>query len=195
MPALKVVRTYLEMTSPGQLRPAPTPSPAPRIERLEESTLALFRLLSPQVGRAYRWTDRLAWSDSEIQEYLRTPGVWIWLMSWEESPAGYFELREHGDRSVEIGTVMFGRRNPETGEEIPGPMELVRLAIPRRVYTQSHIDYVVEAILQVWERRETVSGYRFTEQAPVLRHFTARFEELRVSGEAGMRGSAEATNG
>jgi tryptophanase len=86
--------------------------------------------------------------------------------------------REAGIRSVEIGSVMFGRRNPETGEETPGPMELVRLAIPRRVYTQSHIDYVVEAILQVWARRETVSGYRFTEQAPVLRHFTARFEEI-----------------
>jgi tryptophanase len=86
--------------------------------------------------------------------------------------------REAGIRAVEIGSVMFGRRNPETGEEIPGPMELVRLAIPRRVYTQSHIDYVVEAILQVWARRETVAGYRFTEQAPVLRHFTARFEEI-----------------
>jgi GNAT superfamily N-acetyltransferase len=102
MPALKVVRTYLEMTSPGQLRPAPTPSPAPRIERLEHCTVALFRLLYTEVGRSYRWTDRLDWSDSEIQEYLGTPGVWIWLMSWEESPAGYFELREHGDRSVEI---------------------------------------------------------------------------------------------
>jgi tyrosine phenol-lyase len=74
--------------------------------------------------------------------------------------------------------VMFGRRNALTGEEIPGPMELVRLAIPRRVYTQSHIDYVVEAILQVWARREQVGGYRFTEQAQLLRHFTARFEEV-----------------
>jgi tryptophanase len=55
-------------------------------------------------------------------------------------------------------------------------MELVRLAIPRRVYTQSHIDYVVEAIVQVWQRRAAVSGYRFVEQAPVLRHFTARFQ-------------------
>ena len=86
--------------------------------------------------------------------------------------------REAGIRAVEIGTVMFGRRNAATGEEIPGPMELVRLAIPRRVYTQSHIDYVVEAILQIWERRERVSGYRFAEQAQLLRHFTARFAEL-----------------
>jgi tyrosine phenol-lyase len=83
--------------------------------------------------------------------------------------------REAGIRAVEIGTVMFGRRNPESGQETPAPMELVRLAIPRRVYTQSHIDYVVEAILQLWERRAGVSGYRFVEQAPVLRHFTAKF--------------------
>ena len=87
--------------------------------------------------------------------------------------------REAGIRAVEIGTVMFGRRMPETGEETPAGMELVRLAIPRRVYTQSHVDYVVEAILSVWQRRAAVSGYRFTEQAPVLRHFTARFEPLR----------------
>jgi tryptophanase len=86
--------------------------------------------------------------------------------------------REAGIRAVEIGTVMFGRRSPEDGQEIAGPMELVRLAIPRRVYTQSHIDYVVEAILQLWERRADVSGYRFVEQAPMLRHFTARFAAL-----------------
>jgi tryptophanase len=89
--------------------------------------------------------------------------------------------REAGIRAVEIGTVMFGRRSPEDGQEIAGPMELVRLAIPRRVYTQSHIDYVVEAILQLWERRADVSGYRFVEQAPMLRHFTARFAALGSS--------------
>jgi tyrosine phenol-lyase len=81
-----------------------------------------------------------------------------------------------GIRAVEIGTVMFGRRDPETGEESTAPMELVRLAIPRRVYTQSHIDYVVEVICEVWEMRERIGGYRFTWQAPTLRHFTARFE-------------------
>ena len=86
--------------------------------------------------------------------------------------------REAGIRAVEIGTVMFGRRDPATGVESAAPMELVRLAIPRRVYTQSHIDYVVEAILNVWERREAVRGYRFVEQAAVLRHFTARFAAL-----------------
>jgi tyrosine phenol-lyase len=89
--------------------------------------------------------------------------------------------REAGIRGVEIGTVMFGRRDPATGTETAAPMELVRLAIPRRVYTQSHIDYVVEAVLDVWERREEVAGYRFVEQAPVLRHFTARFEPLTAT--------------
>ncbi|GBC78518.1 Tyrosine phenol-lyase [bacterium HR08] len=86
--------------------------------------------------------------------------------------------REAGIRSVEIGSVMFGKRDPRTGEEIPAPMELVRLAIPRRVYTQSHIDYVIEAILEVYKRRETIRGYRLVWQAPFLRHFTARFEPL-----------------
>lgn len=83
--------------------------------------------------------------------------------------------REAGIRAVEIGTVMFGRRDPATGAESTAPMELVRLAIPRRVYTQSHVDYVVEAILSVFARRQAVRGYRFAEQAPMLRHFTARF--------------------
>jgi tryptophanase len=80
-----------------------------------------------------------------------------------------------GIRAVEIGTVMFGRRDPETGEEHPGPRELVRLAIPRRVYTQSHIDYVVEVVAQVYAERERLLSYRIVEQAPFLRHFTARF--------------------
>lgn len=86
--------------------------------------------------------------------------------------------REAGIRAVEIGTAMFGKRDPATGEETPASMELVRLAIPRRVYTQSHVDYVVEAILNVWQRREQIGGYRFTEQAPFLRHFTARYAPL-----------------
>ncbi len=83
-----------------------------------------------------------------------------------------------GIRAVEIGSVMFGRRDPATGEETPAVMELVRLAIPRRVYTQSHIDYVVEAILEVYERRASLRGYRITHQTPFLRHFSARFEPL-----------------
>ena len=87
--------------------------------------------------------------------------------------------REAGIRTVEIGTVMFGRHDPVSGTETAALMELVRLAIPRRAYTQSHIDYVVEAILNVWQRRAEVRGYRFTEQAAFLRHFTARFQPLK----------------
>ncbi|MFI5280294.1 MAG: tryptophanase [Gemmatimonadales bacterium] len=84
--------------------------------------------------------------------------------------------REAGIRAVEIGTLMFGTRDAATGQEKAAAMELVRLAIPRRVYTQSHVDYVAEAVVNVWTRRDAVRGYRIVEQAPALRHFTARLE-------------------
>jgi tryptophanase len=84
--------------------------------------------------------------------------------------------REAGIRGVEIGSVMFGAKDPKTGEPVPARSELVRLAIPRRVYTQSHVDYVVEAILNVYDRREGMGGYRITYEPPFLRHFTAHFE-------------------
>jgi tryptophanase len=77
---------------------------------------------------------------------------------------------EGGIRSVEIGTLMFGTA---------ATMDLVRLAIPRRVYTQSHIDYVIEVILAVWKRRERIQGMRLTFEAPFLRHFTAHLEPVR----------------
>jgi tyrosine phenol-lyase len=78
---------------------------------------------------------------------------------------------EGGIRSVEIGSLMFGEH---------ATMDLVRLAIPRRVYTQSHIEYVVEVILEVWKRRAEIRGYEVVHQAPFLRHFTAR---MRPVGE------------
>lgn len=81
-----------------------------------------------------------------------------------------------GVRGCEIGTVMFGR-HPD-GSEHPATMELVRLAIPRRTYTQSHIDYVIEVCADVVARREELRGYRIVEEPPALRHFTARFEPL-----------------
>jgi tyrosine phenol-lyase len=85
------------------------------------------------------------------------------------------ELYRHaGIRSVEIGSVMFGKYD-EAGKLISARMELVRLAIPRRVYTQSHIDYVVEALGEVFERRGVIGGYRICEEPPLLRHFTAKF--------------------
>ncbi len=82
-----------------------------------------------------------------------------------------------GIRSVEIGSVMFGRYDA-AGKLIPARMELVRLAIPRRVYTQSHIDYVIEAIIEVFHNRDKLPGYRIVEEPPVLRHFTAKFEPI-----------------
>ncbi len=85
---------------------------------------------------------------------------------------------EGGIRGVEIGSVMFGKKDPDTGADLPAPMELVRLAIPRRVYTQSHIDYVVEVIMEVYRRRESLKGLEITYEAPFLRHFTARFREV-----------------
>ena len=74
------------------------------------------------------------------------------------------EGTEGGIRSVEIGTLMFSEH---------AAMDLVRLAIPRRAYTQSHIDYVIEVILEVWKRREQIQGLKLTYEAPFLRHFTA----------------------
>jgi tryptophanase len=80
------------------------------------------------------------------------------------------ELYRHaGVRSVEIGSVMFGDQARH---------ELLRLAIPRRVYTQSHVDYLVEAILEVNERRDRIRGFRIVSQPQFLRHFTARFEPV-----------------
>ena len=83
-----------------------------------------------------------------------------------------------GVRACEIGTLMFGSHDPATGGESEGPRELVRLAIPRRTYTQSHMDYVIEVVTKVWEQRNSLPGYRIVEQAPFLRHFSAKLEPL-----------------
>jgi tryptophanase len=85
--------------------------------------------------------------------------------------------RVGGVRGVEIGSVMFGKRRPD-GTESPAVMELVRLAVPRRTYTQSHVDYVGEVIAAVAARKAELRGYRIVEQGPWLRHFTARFEPI-----------------
>jgi tryptophanase len=83
-----------------------------------------------------------------------------------------------GIRTCEIGSVMFGKTNPQSGDFKPARLEMVRLAIPRRVYTQSHIDYVAECIGEVFKKRETLNGIRIVYDPPVLRHFTAIFEPL-----------------
>jgi tyrosine phenol-lyase len=90
-------------------------------------------------------------------------------------------FREAGIRSCEIGSVMHSEKQADNGEETPTSIELVRLAIPHRVYAQSHIDYVTDAILQVYERRESIGGYQIVSQPKFLRHFTARFEPVAAS--------------
>jgi tryptophanase len=82
-----------------------------------------------------------------------------------------------GIRSVELGSVMFGHFDAD-GAEQPSPLELVRLAFPRRVYTQSHFDYIIEVIEEVWRDRHRLPGYRITYQPELLRHFTCHFEPI-----------------
>jgi tryptophanase len=83
-----------------------------------------------------------------------------------------------GIRSVEIGSLMFGKYD-NTNKLIPAQLELVRLAIPRRVYTQSHIDYVAEVIIEVFENRNAIKGLEIVEEAPTLRHFTAKLKPVQ----------------
>jgi tryptophanase len=84
---------------------------------------------------------------------------------------------EGGIRGVEIGSLMFGKYE-EDGSLIPANLELVRLAIPRRVYTQSHIDYVAEVIIEVFQKRHELKGLQIVEEAPLLRHFTAKLKPI-----------------
>jgi tryptophanase len=84
---------------------------------------------------------------------------------------------EGGIRGVELGSVMFCRAISGTKEELAAPRELMRLAFPRRVYTQSHFDYVIEVLDLVWQQRDAIPPYRITKQAPFLRHFTAHFAQ------------------
>ena len=108
-------------------------------------------------------------------------------LPWHSYPGQALAIelyREGGVRACEIGSLMLGRRDPRTGEEIPAAHELVRLAIPRRTYTQSHMDYVLEVLRAVWERREEIEGVRIVHQPPVLRHFTARYRRTGVRDAA-----------
>lgn len=89
--------------------------------------------------------------------------------------------RDYGIRGVEIGTLMFGKKDPVTGRPIHPELEMVRLAVPRRVYTNMQITYVAESIIELYQRRELIRGLALTYESSVLRHFTARFAELRES--------------
>ena len=89
--------------------------------------------------------------------------------------------REAGIRAVEVGTLMFGHRDPRTGLPVYPKLELVRLAVPRRVYTTEHMRYVAESVIDLYRRRADLRGLRLTYEAPTLRHFTARLESLSDS--------------
>ena len=86
--------------------------------------------------------------------------------------------REGGVRSVEIGSAMFGKFDELNQKAIPADMELVRLALPRRAYTQSHVDYVIEVIENVYKKKDKIRGYKITSGPKYLRHFTAQFSPV-----------------
>jgi GNAT superfamily N-acetyltransferase len=98
----RATRTYLEMRDPSALVAAPLADPAVRLQRVGFCPPSFWRYLYTEVGRAYRWTDRLVWSDAEISRYLSDPSIQLWLLSVDGAPAGYFELRREADGSVEI---------------------------------------------------------------------------------------------
>ena len=102
MATVQVTRTYLEMSSPEDLRRPELPAELPELKRVENCPVSLFRTLYAEVGRAYHWRDRLSWTDDQVRSHLADPAISIWLLSWKDAPSGYFELRVHEDRSVEI---------------------------------------------------------------------------------------------
>jgi tryptophanase len=83
-----------------------------------------------------------------------------------------------GIRAVELGSVAFAFPDPDTGEMIYPELELVRLALPRRTYTQSHLDYVIKILAEIYKDKEKLQGYRITKAPRLMRHFTAQFEPL-----------------
>jgi len=98
---MAVRRTYLEMTSPGELRGARSADPALRLEPVDGCPPSFYRYLYAEVGRAYRWVDRLPWTDEDIRRHLADPMVSLWLLTMRGAPAGYFELKTTPD-AVEI---------------------------------------------------------------------------------------------
>jgi len=100
--ATEVTRTYLEMNSASQLQPARVGDPRLKITNQHPCSVELFRWLYAEVGRNYHWIDRLPWTDEDIRVHLAQPENSIWLMTLENEPAGYFELRKCADGSTEI---------------------------------------------------------------------------------------------
>jgi len=118
MSILEVTRTYLEMRQPSDLVAARSPDGAPRVERVRFCPAAFFRYLYAEVGRAYRWTDRLRWSDEQVRAYLDAGDVALYVLYVDGAPAGYFELRHHPDRSIEVA--YFGLMGDYIGRGLGG---------------------------------------------------------------------------
>jgi GNAT superfamily N-acetyltransferase len=97
-----VVRTYLELVDRAALRASPAPDARARVERVHDCPPSFFRWLYEEVGRPYHWRDRLGWTDAEARARLSDPSVTLHLLSVAGAPAGYFELQQQGDGSVEI---------------------------------------------------------------------------------------------
>jgi ribosomal protein S18 acetylase RimI-like enzyme len=99
---VEVTRSWLELASPGDLRPALAETAELRLERVQSCPASFFRYLYAEVGRAYRWEDRLDWSDARIRAHVARPEVALFVLSLRGAPAGYFELERHADGSFEI---------------------------------------------------------------------------------------------
>ena len=125
--ALTATRTYLEMSDRAALRPAPVADSRLQVARVEHPDAALWRYLYTEVGRQYRWFDRLPWSDVEAQAYLDDPAVSFWLATFDGVTAGYFELRREPEGSFEI--VYFGLLPGFTGRGLGG--QLLNEAVAR----------------------------------------------------------------
>jgi tryptophanase len=89
--------------------------------------------------------------------------------------------RDYGIRTVEIGSLMFGHTDPKTGKEVYPELELVRLAVPRRVYTEAQLGYVADSVIEIYKKRDQLRGLRIVHGAPFLRHFTATLEEVSTT--------------
>jgi GNAT superfamily N-acetyltransferase len=105
MDTLRVTRSYLQLTSPTALHGAPLPEGA-RIEHAHPCPIPFFRYLYTEVGRDYRWRDRLTWTDEQCAAHLANPDVFIWVLYERGAPGGFFELNKQSDGSIEI--VYFG---------------------------------------------------------------------------------------
>lgn len=102
MSRVEVTRTYLKMLAANELKPAKLSDERVRVDCAIECPASFYRYLYTEVGRYYHWVDRLSWTDSQIRAYLNQPTVSIWVLYVAGAPAGYFELCQHEDDSVEI---------------------------------------------------------------------------------------------